>query len=90
VAFIDQCKHWSIPLFLFASHASEKKCTQIPPSAPRKQLDFIIKLSCFCFILLCFPSKCYKAFLRFPFFPLIAPETAKGAVSKVKPEKREK
>ena len=28
-----QCKHWSIPLYLFASPASEKKCTRICPAA---------------------------------------------------------
>ena len=28
--FIDQCKHWSILLFLFPSPAREKKCKRIP------------------------------------------------------------
>ena len=29
---MSQCKHWRIPLFLFASPASEKKCKRIPYS----------------------------------------------------------
>lgn len=31
---VDQCKHWSTPLFLFAIPAGEKKCKQIPNPPP--------------------------------------------------------
>ena len=38
VAFIDQCKHWSIPLFCFpVPPLGKTECKRIPPSPPNKK-----------------------------------------------------